>query len=151
MERLPWAKTAENEFIARPEGEGTEPYVRVWRSTTGTWMWSAQWSGRFSRSSHAESAKIASIDATVAWHAMVAQPIPRDVEGEISAIVATIETDSLPQTLLQEDNRYLERLIRALSQKYYGTELNPPPAPEPVMRAFDLMSRELFRRAKTGE
>jgi hypothetical protein len=150
MERLPWVKTAENEYIAHPEGDETKPLVRVWldinRPAESQWRWTVDYPGWFSSSGHAGNPKEASGDATNSWYTLKQTPVPRDIEADLAAAVLSIEAGSLPD--LSDDSEFLRRLINVLRIKHLPGQ-NPPPPPEPIRKAFAALSDEMFRR-RTG-
>jgi len=145
MERLPWTKSAENEFVASPDGKGK---VRVWFKDTAPpeaqWWWTVD-TRHFTHSGYAGTPQAAAADATSSWYALIEQPPPRDIEGDCAKAVAAIEAGEFPEALVSDETLFLHRLMNALRDKHLPGQ-NPPPPPEHVRKAMARLSEELFRR-----
>jgi hypothetical protein len=150
MERLPWKKARPDKFVAHPEGEGTEPSAHVWLDQTrprgSNWLWSVRLAKWFNANGNAADAAAASAAATQAWHTLKQTPIPRDVAGEIAAIMAVIETEPLRDDLLSDDYAFLLGLMNEIRIKYIGTMQYPPPPPDQVRKVMAELSAEFHRR-----
>lgn len=101
------------------------------------------------RSGVAESKQAAADAATEAWWSLVMAPIPRDVEHEITVLVARAPVMPPPNSLLNEERDYLVRLNRALAL-LYAAELRSEQLPPPIKNLMETLSSELYRRRISG-
>lgn len=151
LQRLKWVKEKDR-FAAYPLGLDLRlRYASIWPNTgrTGSWAWNAIWDGWFSSSGVAESKQAAADAATEAWWSLVMAPIPRDVEHEITVLVARAPVMPPPNSLLNEERDYLVRLNRALAL-LYAAELRSEQLPPPIKNLMETLSSELYRRRISG-
>jgi hypothetical protein len=154
MERLPWQRDGED-FIANPEGEGTEPCARIRfdpnANLEARWIWTVYWPKWFDGYGRTGDRQTAANEATRAWWHLKQTRVPRDTEGEVAAIMAIIETEPLREDLIHDEYPFLYALMAAIRSKYYPGILNPPPPPPMVRKVISDLSNEFFRRRTSGE
>lgn len=113
------------------------------------WRWSVQWTGWFSVDGHGADKQDAADKATEAWWRQICTPIPRDVDTEIDVIVARILVMPPPNSVLQEDTAYLQRLNWLLFERFKA-EIEAEAVPMPVRNLLAGISAELYRRRLAG-
>lgn len=153
--RLPWQKNPSGGFITYPEGEEhSGRRAIVWYSVShpkgSQWRWTVGWDKWFRETGLAATKQAAADAATEAWWRQKQTPIPRDIEGEIEAILAALLTKPPPSDLLREDGDYLRRLMHAIRLKW-ERDLRRETAPCQVMDLIAAMSEELYARRLNGE
>ncbi|HEV7293128.1 MAG TPA: hypothetical protein VGN79_12485 [Devosia sp.] len=154
MERLPWQRDGED-FIAHPEGDETEPFARIRfdpdANEAARWIWTVEYPKWFSAHGRTGDRQTAANEATRAWWHGKTRPIPRDIAGEVAAIMAIIETEPLRGDLIHDEYPFLYALMHAIRTKYFDLGLNPPPPPPMVRKVVSDLSNEFFRRRTSGE
>jgi hypothetical protein len=154
VERLEWQRNPAGGFVAHPEGvEHPDCRAIIWLgvhlSPDHQWQWAAGWSKRFQYSGMAPTKQAAADAATEAWWRGKAMPIPRDIDGEIEAILDAILSKPPAPDLLGEDSGYLRRLMH-LARARWEVDMIRETVPVQVKELMAALSQELYRRRIGG-
>jgi hypothetical protein len=158
--RLKWHRGGRG-FKAYPVGDHhphrDQRYTEIWLQASGwntdsnphlryeSWAWVVRWEGWFSHHGFAPGKQEAADMATEQWWKWVQTELPRNVDLEVAMIVARALVSPMPNSLLCEENEYLQKIQWWLNE-VYRTASKPDEAPPQARELTARISEELHRR-----